>query len=106
MITRQPKPDLTPPRRISVGLTLLVTLLLACEASAANFVVRMQGTRFVPRDITIIVGDSITWTNLDFSGHDSVSGTNGVVSGFWRTPLFGFGGSATVVFTNVPPGSY
>jgi plastocyanin len=73
---------------------------------AADFVVRMQGTRFVPRDITISVGDSITWTNLDFSGHDAVSGTNGVANGFWRTPLFGRGGSARVVFTNVPPGSY
>jgi len=89
-----------------LGLTLALLLIPAGAASAANYVVRMQGTRFVPREITIAVGDSITWTNLDFSGHDAVSGTNGVPNGFWRTPLFGFGGSATVVFTNITPRSY
>lgn len=88
-------------------LAILVLLQVAIlPVDAANFVVRMQSTRFNPRDITITAGDSITWTNLEFSSHDSVSGTNGVPSGYWRTPLFGFGGAATVVFTNVPPGRY
>src|SRR5207247_2501167 len=74
-------------------------------SSAATFTVNMSGFQFVPRDLTVNAGDTVTWVNQDFTGHDTTSGTNGVPSGLWHSPLFGNGGSFSFPF-NVPAGYY
>jgi plastocyanin len=74
-------------------------------ATAVNYTVAMTNFAFFPKDITVSVGDVITWTNLDPTFHDTTSGTNAVPSGLWHSPLFNKGGSYSVTF-NDPPGYY
>jgi len=93
--------------RHSFAPQVLVLLMLATIAAhGATFIVQMANTRFVPANLTISVGDTVTWTNRDFTFHDTVSGTNGLPSGVWASPLFGRGGRFSFTFTNVPPGGY
>ncbi|MBI3850258.1 MAG: immunoglobulin domain-containing protein [Verrucomicrobia bacterium] len=81
-------------------------VLDAQRALSATVIVNMSGYQFVPRDLTINVGDTVTWTNLDFTTHDTVSGVNGIPSNplIWKSPLFGFGGRYSFTFTNTPVG--
>src|SRR2546425_8436637 len=74
-------------------------------AFAATFTVNMSGFQFVPRDLTVNAGDTVTWVNQDFTLHDTTSGTNGVASGLWHSPLFGNGGFFSLTF-NFPPGHF
>jgi len=85
--------------------TLLAVLLAASSVNvfAANFTVNMQNFQFSPRNLTINLGDTVTWVNRDSTAHDTVSGTNGIPSGIWRSPLFGLNGSFSFTFTNVAP---
>src|SRR5262245_60175557 len=92
--------------QLRLGLAALALLTACWQTSAASFTVNMVGTRFVPPNLTVRVGDTVTWVNQDFTGHDSVSGTNGSPSGFWNS-----GGLLshlqTYSFTfNIPPGGY
>src|SRR5882724_7048728 len=90
------------------GILLSTLLLVFCSTSAvnaANVTVSMVNFQFSPKDITINAGDTVTWMNQDFTFHDSTSGTNGVPSGLWHSPLFGPGGSFSFTF-NVPAGYY
>ena len=81
-----------------------VFFALVPVCSAANHIVTMINFSLNPRDIVINVGDSITWSNRDFVLHDTVSGTNGVPNGIWRSGLFGRG--RTFTFTFNTPGGY
>ncbi len=78
---------------------------IAASAHAANFTVNMSGYQFVPKDLTVNVGDTVTWVNRDSTGHDTVSGVNLVPSGVWRSGLFGRNGSYSFTF-NVAAGTY
>src|SRR5260221_4956890 len=84
---------------------LLLLLLIASAAHAADTTVSMVNFQFSPKDITVNAGDTVTWVNQDFTFHDSTSGTNGVPSGLWHSPLFGNGASFSFTF-NVPAGYY
>ncbi|MDB6054916.1 MAG: hypothetical protein JWN25_2439 [Verrucomicrobiales bacterium] len=86
-------------------LILAVFLLVACPwLHASNALVSMRLLEFVPSTTTVNVGDTVTWTNLDNIGHDSVSGSNGNPDGTWQSQIFGRGISYTVRFLN--SGSY
>src|SRR5436190_3675993 len=90
------------------GILLSTLLLVFCSTSAVNatnVTVSMVNFQFSPKDITINAGDTVTWVNQDFTFHDTTSGTNGVPSGLWHSPLFGNGGSFAFTF-NVPGGFY
>ena len=72
---------------------------------AANFTVKMVNFQFSPKNLTVAVGDTVTWVNQDFTQHDTVSGTNRIPTGIWGSPLLNNGGSFSFTF-NVPPGGY
>jgi plastocyanin len=82
----------------------LMDIFVAVPAWGATTNVNMIGNRFVPPNLTISFGDTVTWTNLDNTRHDTVSGVNGVPSPGWRSPLFGIRGSYSFTFTNMPVG--
>lgn len=56
---------------------------------------------FSPRDVTIDVGDSVTWTNRDEEPHDATAD-----DGSWGTPLLDKGESASVTFEEAGTFSY
>ena len=102
-------------------------------AVGATRTVEMNNFSFTPADLTINVGDTVTWTVV-LGQHDTVSGTTGVPSGVWNsnnqfgrlmragetfsvtfnspgrfpyycTPhwIFGMTGTITVIAANSPP---
>src|SRR5436190_23170184 len=83
--------------------------LFVLNSSAANFTVNMLSgpNRFSPALLTVNVGDTVTWINQSFTGHDTVSGTNLVPSGYWDSNdvfpppnLMQHGDTYSVTFTN------
>jgi plastocyanin len=52
---------------------LLLGLVLLAPARAATFTVSITKAGFTPSSVTIAVGDVVTWTNSDTSGHQLVS---------------------------------
>jgi plastocyanin len=84
---------------------LVVIVFGATSADAANFTVKMTGFQFSPKDLTVNVGDTVTWVNQDPTFHDTTSGVGRVPSGVWKSPLLGNGGSFSFTF-NVAPGTY
>jgi len=65
-------------------LVVFVVLAFLSAGWAANFSVSMFNNRFVPADLTIRVGDTVTWTVMQ-GNHDTVSGSSGVPSGVWNS---------------------
>jgi plastocyanin len=85
---------------------LALLVLQAVAAPGATFTVNMvSGNRFSPPNLTINVGDTVKWVNTDFVAHDTVSGTNGVPAGVWKSALLARGSSFSFTF-NVPTGYY
>src|SRR5687767_4422294 len=81
---------------------LLIALFLISPISSqgATVLVRMTAQNtFDPADITINVGDTVTWTNVFATRHDSVSS-----DGLWASPLLGFRGTFSFTFNN--PGTF
>ena len=62
--------------RLASFAALLLFVALASTAAAATTAVNIQGFAFVPPSVTIIVGDTVTWTNKDAAAHSVVA--NGV----------------------------
>ncbi|POM24799.1 Amicyanin precursor [Actinomadura rubteroloni] len=95
------------PRR---GTTAVLALFLcappallvdAPAASAAALHVRMKGTAYQSANLTVRVGDTVTWTNLDPVPHDVVT-TSGPQA--LRSPLLQRGRSWSYTFR--VPGTY
>lgn len=86
-------------------LFLVVIAFGAASANAANFTVKMTGFQFSPKDLTVSVGDTVTWVNQDSTFHDTTSGVGRVPSGVWKSPLLGNGSTFSFTF-NVVPGTY
>ena len=87
---------------------LALTTLLAHPAEAATHIVSMVNTRFIPANLTINVGDTVTW-RCDVGFHDTVSGVNGVANGVWNSssqfsPIMRPGNAFSVTFNN--PGNF
>ena len=51
--------------------TLLISLALAASANAANHVIDQKGKTFIPHEITVAVGDTITFKNSDPFAHNA-----------------------------------
>ena len=63
-------------RRLAVATTAAVALLGLGAAAAADRAVTITRNGFVPRDMSLAVGDSITWTNSDTTVHQVVFDKN------------------------------
>ena len=61
--------------------------------------VEIQGYDFVPRDLTVPVGASVTWVNRDGVPHDATD-----EDGEWATPILSQGERAGLVFEE--PGAF
>lgn len=96
--------------RTSTGIGLLVVAISAvgilviagCPATTgpgANEVV-MRNIAFDPTEITINVGESVTWTNMDFVPHTATSGNPGDADSgsIFRSPQLAHGASFTHTF--------
>jgi plastocyanin len=59
-------------RRLAVALAALVAFAALGSASAADLAVTIMRTGYVPRDVTVAAGDSVTWTNSDTTVHQVV----------------------------------
>lgn len=60
----------------SLGQVAVVALLLGAAtgtAHAADTTVEMLATEFSPENVTVQVGDTVTWVNRDSAVHDSVA---------------------------------
>lgn len=68
-------------------------------AESAPGAVAMKGIRFQPADITVKVGDTITWTNEDAVDHDAVDEEGGK----FKSELFSKG--ETFEYTAEEPGT-
>jgi plastocyanin len=78
-------------------------LFLAHGAVAATVQVSMINNRFSPADITINVGDTVTWRCVN-GQHDTVSGSRGSADGVWNSGLLSAGQSFSFTFNN--PNTY
>ena len=70
-------------RRLLIGLVAALALGATAPAHAATVNVSITKDGFVPRDVTVLVGDTVTWTNADAAVHQ-VQATNGA---FLSPPL-------------------
>jgi plastocyanin len=48
-------------------------------------IVQMKDTFFVPRDVTIVRGDTIVWFNAGAMSHTTTSGISGSPDGLWNS---------------------
>jgi plastocyanin len=66
-----------PSARTTCGVLLAViaSLALACSSKRAPVVhrVEIQGMQFVPAELTVAVGDTVEWTNVDLVPHTVTS---------------------------------
>lgn len=82
--------------------TFLITLgtfLIAPAATASVFEVDIENFAFAPDTLTICVGDTVRWTNLDGAPHTATSDT-----GIWDSGILNNGDQFEFTFT--APGSF
>jgi len=64
------------------------------SSGGATVQVNMQGFAFDPQTVTIKVGDTVNWTNMDEAPHNATA-----VDTSWKTSTFGKGESGSFTFT-------
>jgi plastocyanin len=72
---------------------LAVAMLGGGVALAVDHAVAISGFSFSPRNITVTVGDTITWTNSDAQAHTATAD-----DGSFDTGTIGNGGSGSATF--------
>jgi plastocyanin len=65
----------------------------AAGGGGATVEVKMEGMAFSPQTVTIKVGDTVNWTNMDQPPHNAVA-----VDKSWQTSTFATGESGSVTF--------
>jgi len=87
------------------GSSLLGFLGSVTLGVCATFTIQMNDRlQFVPVNQTVLVGDTVTWTNVGIVPHTSTSGTNKVPSGLWDSGSIGQHGNFSFTFNG--PGDY
>jgi plastocyanin len=76
------------------GALALVVGIGAGTVQAADRDVAISGFSFSPRNVTVNVGDTVTWTNSDAQAHTATSGSA------WDTGNIGNGQSKSITFRN------
>ncbi len=69
-------------RRLLLPALLLALAFLGPANAATTVAVSITKAGFVPKDVSIAAGDTVTWTNADTSGHQVISNDAG-----FATPL-------------------
>ena len=92
----------------TVGFWALGGCPVSNEMPGTNEVL-MQNIAFVPKEITIRAGETVTWRNTDLVPHTATSGNPGEpdIGSVFRVPdegLLGPGGTGTVTFSE--PGEF
>ena len=77
---------------VAIGI-IAVAMLGGGVALAADHPVAISGFSFSPRNITVTVGDTITWTNSDAQAHTATAD-----DGSFDTGTIGNGGSGSATF--------
>lgn len=66
-------------RKLIIIFAAFASLVAAAPVTAATFNVGITRAGFVPDELTVRVGDTVTWTNLDTQAHQVVSQSQGNV---------------------------
>ncbi len=86
---------------ISVG---IVFLFVSSTVNAATVNVTMQNFAFQPATMTINMGDTVVWTNMDNTIHTSTSGSDCTPSGMWDSGDMAVGQTFSLTFNT--PGTF
>ena len=78
-------------RSVLIGLSAAATLPGLAAHAATDHAVAIQGMKFVPADLAVAVGDTVTFTNMDSAPH-----TGSAKDGSFETGKLSKGKSATV----------
>lgn len=57
------------PRSIALGIALSVATLVSAAGAAASAAIQIVDFAFAPAEVSVEVGEDVTWTNADQSGH-------------------------------------
>lgn len=89
-------------------LRILAWAMLAATqlGSAATWDVAIQNFSFVPNNLEVSVGDTVTWTQKDSSMHTSTSGANGVADSLWDSGPLTLTGTKTFSYTFTKEGTF
>jgi plastocyanin len=82
-----------------VAALALIGALVTPSARAQTVQVQIQNFAYSPDPLTISVGTTVTWTNMDQAPHSATSVTN-----VWSSPVLNTGQSYSFTFTQ--PGTY
>ena len=77
-----------------LGALLALGLVGVGVALAADHAVAMTGNSFAPGTVTVVVGDTVTWTNSDQVSHTATAD-----GGSFDTGVIGNGASGTITFS-------
>lgn len=81
-------------RSVMIGLSALATLPAVAARAATDHAVAIQGMKFVPDDLSVAVGDTVTFTNMDSAPH-----TGTAKDGSFETGKLSKGKSGTVTIS-------
>lgn len=80
---------------------IIFVLVLAFSVSfAAIRTVNLVNNRFAPETLSVMVGDTVRWINIDLSIHTTTSGVNGVANDVWNSGNLAQNDSFQYVFTS------
>ena len=88
-------------RWLAVGAAAAILALWATPALAADQTVTIQGFAFNPGEVTVTVGDTVTWTNNDTRGHTATADAGG-----FDTGTISVGASKTITFATAGTFAY
>ena len=80
---------------------MVLSLLIAGVAMATVVPVSIIEFAFTPDTVTVVVGDSVVWTNNGAFSHTSTSGAGGVPDGVWNSGLMAPGSSYGRTFASI-----
>jgi len=88
-------------RTVLLGLSAIATLPAVASRAATNHAVAIQSMKFVPADLSVKVGDTVTFTNMDSAPHTGTAN-----DGSFETGKLSKGKSATVTIGSAGDHAY
>ncbi len=88
-------------RKFALVITAVFALAAAAPATTATTTVQITKVGFVPKNITVVQGDQVTWQNSDTASHQVVSQAGG-----WASPILQAGDTWTRTFEKLGKFTY